>query len=60
MLPHFMPNDAFQHTRISGKSSKKYKNVDAVMNSNVKGMGLGKVYKEPGKNHIFVRRPIKD
>ena len=35
MLPHFVPSDAFQHT------SKKYKNVDAVINSNVKGMGHG-------------------
>ena len=41
MLPHFVPSDAFQHTRISGKLSKKYKNVDAVMNSNVKDMGRG-------------------
>ena len=34
----FVPMDAFQHVKNSGKSIKKYDNVDAVVNSNDKGL----------------------
>ena len=34
LLPNFVPMDAFQHIKNSGKSIKKYDNVDMVVNSN--------------------------
>ena len=39
VLPNFVPMDAFQHVKNSGKSMKKYDNVDAVVNSNDKRQG---------------------
>ena len=31
VLPNFVPMDAFQQIKISGKSIKKYDNVDVVV-----------------------------
>ena len=60
MLPHFVPSDAFQHTRIAGKLSKKYKNVDTVMNPNVKGMGHGNDVICARSPSLQYKDPIKD
>ena len=45
--------NAFQHIKTSGKSIKKYDNVDVVVNSNDKGLRMMRfvhdvqVYKDP-------------
>ena len=61
VLPNFVPMDAFQHIKNSGKSFKKYDNVDVVVNSNDKGLRIMRfvhdlqVYRDPQKNYVFVR-----
>ena len=40
VLPNFVPMDAFQHIKNSGKFVKKYDNVDVVVNSNDKGLRM--------------------
>ena len=62
VLPNFVPMDAFQHIKNSGKSCKKYDNVDVVINSNDKGLRIMmkfvhdlQVYKDSDQNCIFVR-----
>ena len=40
VLPNFVPMDAFQHIKNSGKFIKKYDNVDVVVNSNDKGLRM--------------------
>lgn len=61
VLPNFIPMDAFQHVKNSGKSIKKYDNVDAVVNSNDKGLRMMsfvhdlQVYKDPQRSYVFVR-----
>lgn len=61
VLPNFVPMDAFQHIKNSGKSIKKYDNVDVVVNSNDKGLRMMRfvrdlqVYKDPQKSYVFVR-----
>lgn len=40
VLPNFDPMDAFQHIKNSGKSIKKYDNVDVVVDSNDKGLRM--------------------
>ena len=59
VLPNFVPMDAFQHIKNSGKSIEKYDNV--VVNSCDKGLRMMRfvhdlqVYKDPHKNYVFVR-----
>jgi len=61
VLTNFVPMDVFQHIKNSGKSIKKYDNVDVVVNSNDKGLRMMRflhdlqVYKDPQKNYVFVR-----
>lgn len=61
VLPNFVPMDAFQQIKNSGKSIKKYDNVEVVINSNDKGLRMMRfvhdlqVYKESDQNYIFVR-----
>jgi len=61
VLPNFVPMDAFQHLKNTGKSSTKYKNIDVVINSNDKGLRMMRfihdlqVYKMPDQSQIFVR-----
>ena len=58
VLPNFVPMDAFQHVKNSGKSIKKYDNVDAVVNSNDKGLRMMsfvhdlQVYKDPQRSYV--------
>ncbi|KAL9980086.1 hypothetical protein ACROYT_G008629 [Oculina patagonica] len=61
VLPNFVPMDAFQHVKNSGKSIKKYDNVDVVVNSNDKGLRMMRfvhdlqVFKDPQNTYVFVR-----
>ena len=40
VLPSFVPMDAFQQVKNSGKSSKKSANAEVVINSNDKGLRM--------------------
>ena len=40
VLPSFVPMDAFEQVKNSGKSSKKSANAEVVINSNDKGLGM--------------------
>ena len=40
VLPSFVPMDAFEEVKNSGKSSKKSANAEVVINSNDKGLRM--------------------
>ena len=61
VLPSFVPMDAFEQVKNSGKSSKKSANAEVVINSNDKGLHMMnfvhelQVYNNMEKNIIYLR-----
>ena len=61
VLPSFVPMDAFEHVKNSGKSSKKSANAEVVINSNDKGLRMMnfvhelQVFNNAEKNIIYLR-----
>ena len=61
VLPSFVPMDAFEQVKNSGKSSKKSSNAEVVINSNDKGLRMMnfvhelQVYNDVEKNIIYLR-----
>ena len=61
ILPSFVPMDAFEQVKNSGKSIKKFANAEVVINSNDKGLRMMnfvhdlQVYNNPEKRHIYLR-----
>ena len=61
VLPSFVPMDAFEQVKNSGKSSKKSANAEVVINSNDKGLRMKnfvhelQVYNNVEKNIIYLR-----
>ena len=61
VLPPFVPMDAFEQVKISGKRMKKFTNAAVVINSNDKGLHMVnfvhdlQVYNNMEKNIIYVR-----
>ena len=61
VLPSFVPMDAFEQVKNSGKSSKKSANAEVVINSNDKGLRMMsfvhelQVYNNVEKNIIYLR-----
>ena len=60
ILPSFVPMDAFEQVKNSGKSIKKFANAEVVINSNDKGLRMMnfvhdlQVYNNPEKRHIYL------